>query len=105
MNSQESSSSFQKNTYTDKSDIIGTKDVCQVIIKKNEKNQKCEKEYVHDNLTSNMITHLRLYNIVNSKKLKSDIQQKRQTTLLEMVKTNTPHKDDRRKEIIRGVVE
>ncbi|CAG8464687.1 3734_t:CDS:2 [Scutellospora calospora] len=79
MDSQESSSSFQKNTYNDKSDS--------------------------DNNENNIAP---LTNILtsNKNKRKSKLSfQKQQTTLLEMVKANTPHKGDRRKEIIRGVVE
>ncbi|CAG8710953.1 6482_t:CDS:1, partial [Scutellospora calospora] len=128
MNSQEeSSTSFQKNIYTDESDsdnnsddiipstntlispnkkrnkgktsfvwkyfeVIGSKDICQVVVKKKGKDQKCGKEYIHNNSTSNMIAHLQSHNIVDSKKLKSELQKKRQTTLPEMIKSNTPHR-------------
>ncbi|CAG8555361.1 10136_t:CDS:2, partial [Scutellospora calospora] len=62
-------------------------------------------DYIHDNLTSNMIAHLRSHNIIDKKKLKTEVQQKRQTTLLEVIKFNTLHKGDKRKEIVKGVVE
>ncbi|CAG8697781.1 2688_t:CDS:2, partial [Racocetra fulgida] len=54
-----------------------------------------------------MIAHLRSHNIVDSKKLKPETPQKRQATLPAMIKsnTNTPHKGERRKEIVKGVIE
>ncbi|CAG8644767.1 9889_t:CDS:1, partial [Scutellospora calospora] len=54
--------------------VIGNKDVCQVIIKKKGRDKKCEKEYIHNNSTSNMIAHLQSHNIVDNKKLKSEAQ-------------------------------
>ncbi|CAG8624338.1 12956_t:CDS:2 [Racocetra fulgida] len=53
-----------------------------------------------------MITHLQFHNIVDSKKLKSEEPQKQQATLPAMLKsnTNTLHKSERRKKIVKGVI-
>ena len=83
--------------------VIGDKDICQIEIRKD---KKCEQKYLHDKSTSNMISYLRVqHNIVDNKRLKSEIQQIRQTTLTNLIKTNIPHKGAKRKEIIKAVIE
>jgi len=83
--------------------VIGDKDVCQIEIRKD---KKCGQEYLHDKSISNMISHLRVqHNIVDNKRLKSEIQQIRQTTLPDIIKTNIPHKGAKRKEIVKAVIE
>ncbi|CAG8791832.1 6070_t:CDS:1, partial [Racocetra fulgida] len=85
---------------------IGNKDICDVEIKKNGKDQKCGTEYTHDGSTSNMIAHLKsAHNIVDSKKLKPKVQKNRQTTISESIQLNTLYKDDKLKEINRAVIE
>ncbi|CAG8644109.1 19520_t:CDS:2 [Racocetra fulgida] len=81
------------------------KDVCQVMVKKKEEDKKCEVEYIHDNSTSNMIAHLRSHNIIDNKKQKSEIQQNKQTTLTELIRSNIPHKVNKQKELNKAVVE
>ncbi|CAG8609912.1 14262_t:CDS:2, partial [Cetraspora pellucida] len=56
--------------------VIDEKDVCYVNVKKKGKDQICGTDYVHDNSTSNIISHLRTsHKIVDNKKLTSEIQQ------------------------------
>ncbi|CAG8524477.1 4790_t:CDS:1, partial [Scutellospora calospora] len=81
------------------------KDICQVMVKKNGEDKKCETEYFHDNSISNMIAHLRSHNIVDNKKLKSETQQNRQATLTEMIRSDIPHKSDKQRELNKAVVE
>ncbi|CAG8713400.1 9122_t:CDS:2, partial [Cetraspora pellucida] len=81
------------------------KDVCQVMVKKKGEDKKCEVEYIHNNSTSNIIAHLRSHNIIDNKKQKSEIQQNKQTTLTELIRSNIPHKVDKQKELNKAVVE
>ncbi|CAG8712165.1 3482_t:CDS:2 [Racocetra fulgida] len=79
---------------------IGENDICQVFIKKNGIEKKCETEYFHDKSTSNIIAHLRSsHNIIDDKKLKSEVQQIRQTKLPEIINVNTPYKGIKQSEI------
>ncbi|CAG8731125.1 25023_t:CDS:2 [Cetraspora pellucida] len=99
MDSQKESSSSLYKTYMDQSDNeannTNTSSTAKLISskKKKRKDKKCEQEYLHDKSTSNMISHLRIqHNIVDNKRLKSEIQQIRQTTLPNIIKNNIPHK-------------
>src|SRR5260363_153989 len=83
--------------------VIVNKDICQIEIRKD---KKCGQEYLHDKSTSNMISHLQVqHNIVDNKRLKSEIQQIRQTTLPDIIKTNTSYKGAKRKKIVKAVIE
>ncbi|CAG8816423.1 15717_t:CDS:1, partial [Racocetra fulgida] len=62
--------------------------------------------YFHDKSTSNMIAHLRSsHNIVDDKKLKSEVQQIHQTKLPEIINVNTLYKSIKQSEINKAVME
>ncbi|CAG8503372.1 2603_t:CDS:2 [Racocetra fulgida] len=86
--------------------VIGSKYVCQIIIKKYVIDKKCEAEYLHDNSISNMIVHLQSsHNIVDPKKLNAEIQRAQQTILPKIVKNDIPYKGNKLDELNKTVVE